>query len=149
MFKKMLVPTDGSDLSSKTVEKAIVFAGETGAAIVFLYAMHEPPIPLSDLSDTAHYEPEKTKKYAEAVQEYASKILNKAVELAKQSGIDAACMSVTDDSPYAAIVRVAEEQACDLIFMASHGRRGLSGLLLGSETHKVLTHSKIPVLIYR
>ena len=149
MFKKMLVPTDGSDLSRNTVEKAIVFARETGAAITFLYAMHKAPIPLSDLSDAALYDPEKTKKYAEAIHEYASKILNEAVEQAKQSGIEAGSMSVTDDSPYTAIVRVAEGQGCDLIFMASHGRRGLSGLLLGSETHKVLTHSTIPVLVYR
>ncbi len=149
MFKHILVPTDGSELSSKTVQKAVVFAKETGATITFFYAMHEPPVPLSDLSDTAHYEPEKTKKYADAVQTYASKILAAAVELAKQSGIKADALSETNDSPYAAIVRTAEEQGCDLIFMASHGRRGLSGLLLGSETHKVLTHSKVPVLIYR
>ena len=149
MFKHILVPTDGSELSSSTVQKAIDFAAENGAMITFFYAMQEPPLPVSDLSDAAHYEPEKTQRFAAAAQRHASKILDAAVERAKQCGVKSDAVTEANDSPYVSIVRVATEQACDLVFMASHGRRGLSALLLGSETQKVLTHCKIPVLVYR
>jgi nucleotide-binding universal stress UspA family protein len=69
--------------------------------------------------------------------------------MAAGAGVTCACTSATSDVPYEAIIDAAAANGCDLIFMASHGRRGLSGLLLGSETQKVLTHSKVPVLVYR
>jgi len=69
--------------------------------------------------------------------------------MARAAGVPVKCVSVTSDYPADSIIKVASEQGCDLIFMASHGRRGLSGILLGSETQKVLTHAKVPVLVFR
>jgi nucleotide-binding universal stress UspA family protein len=69
--------------------------------------------------------------------------------MASAAGVPVKCVSVTSDYPADSIIKVASEEGCDLIFMASHGRRGLSGILLGSETQKVLTHAKVPVLVFR
>jgi nucleotide-binding universal stress UspA family protein len=70
-------------------------------------------------------------------------------EAAKAAGVHCEAISVTSDQPHEAIIQVAKKRGCDLIMMASHGRKGVQGMLLGSETHKVLTHSRIPVLVYR
>jgi nucleotide-binding universal stress UspA family protein len=76
-------------------------------------------------------------------------VLDFVVDLGKEAGVPVEKLSLTSDIPYEAIIDAATQAGCDLIFMASHGRRGISALLLGSETHKVLTHSTIPVLVYR
>lgn len=149
MFKHILVPTDGSEFSNSAVQKAIDFAVKNGAMVTFFYAMPESPLPVSDLSDTSHYEPEKAQNFIDAAQMRAAKILDAAVEHAKQYGVKANAVTEANDSPYVAIIRTADEQGCDLIFMASHGRRGMNALLLGSETQKVLTHCGIPVLVFR
>ena len=79
----------------------------------------------------------------------AQSILSSATQQANAAGVSSTSLSTVSDIPYTAIIDAATSADCDLIFMASHGRRGISGLLLGSETQKVLTHSKIPVLVYR
>ena len=79
----------------------------------------------------------------------AQEILSRATKLADAAGVSNAAVSVVSDIPYVSIIEAASNAGCDLIFMSAHGRRGFSGLLLGSETQKVLTHSKIPVLVYR
>ena len=81
--------------------------------------------------------------------EEATKILDYAKDLCLKAGVSCDCLNVASDIPYEAIIDAATQHDCDLIFMASHGRRGVGALLLGSETNKVLTHSKIPVLVYR
>jgi nucleotide-binding universal stress UspA family protein len=89
------------------------------------------------------------RKYDKAAKQRAEKFLAKITERATEAGVKADAVTVMGDVPYEHIIETAKKSKCDLIMMASHGRRGLSGLLLGSETSKVLTHSKIPVLVVR
>jgi len=147
MFKHILVPTDGSQLSSDTVKRAIAFAKETGAKITFFFA--KPDYPVAFYGEGALIDPTTPDKFAEMAEQQAKEILAANEAAAKAEGVVSAAVSSVSDIPYEAIIAAAEEAGADLIFMASHGRRGISGLLLGSETQKVLTHSKIPVLVYR
>ncbi len=147
MFKHILVPTDGSELSTGTVTRAIGFAREAGARITFFFA--KPDYPVAFYGEGALIDPTTPDKFAEMADQQASEILARCELLAKAAGVESSGMSLVSDIPYEAIITAAESVNCDLIFMASHGRRGISGLLLGSETQKVLTHSKIPVLVYR
>lgn len=147
MFKHILVPTDGSALSTDTVQKAVDFARETAAKITFFYS--KPDYPVAFYGEGALIDPTTPEKFAAMADKQAQDILSAAQKLAAAANVDCAGASSTSDVPYEAIINAATENGCDLIFMASHGRRGLSGLLLGSETQKVLTHSKVPVLVYR
>jgi nucleotide-binding universal stress UspA family protein len=147
MFKHLLVPTDGSDLSTRTAARAIAFAKEAGARITFFYA--KPDYPVSFYGEGALVDPTTPEKFAELTEKQAQDILAAALAQASEAGVASTGVSATSDIPYDAIIEAANSNACDLIFMASHGRRGISGLLLGSETHKVLTHSTIPVLVFR
>jgi nucleotide-binding universal stress UspA family protein len=147
MFKHLLVPTDGSDLSEGAVERAVSFAREAGARITFFYA--KPDFPVSFYGEGALIDPMTPEKFAEMAEKQAQEILAKAVREAMAAGVQCDTVTTVSDTAYEAIIKTADEHNCDLIFMASHGRRGLTGLLLGSETQKVLTHSDIPVLVYR
>ena len=147
MFKHILVPTDGSPLSSDTVKRAIAIARETGAKITFFFA--KPDYPVAFYGEGALIDPTTPDKFAEMAEKQAQEILAAHEAAAKAEGVNSASLSSVSDIPYEAIIAAAETSGADLIFMASHGRRGFSGLLLGSETQKVLTHSKIPVLVYR
>ncbi|HEX9178895.1 MAG TPA: universal stress protein [Burkholderiales bacterium] len=149
MFKHILVPTDGSELSKVAVEKAVAFAGSIGARITFFFALPEPPLPASGFGDDTRYDPERPKRFLEEAKEQAKGIVGPALEEAKQAGVTADVAYIPGASPHEAIIRAAQEGECDLIFMASRGRSGLNALLLGSETHKVLNLCKIPVLVYR
>jgi nucleotide-binding universal stress UspA family protein len=147
VFKHILVPTDGSPLSYDTAKRAIGFARETGARITFFFA--EPDYPVAFYGEGALIDPTTPEKFAEIAEQQARDILGQAEALAREAGIEYASTAQVSDIPYQAIIDAANKAGCDLIFMASHGRRGISGLLLGSETQKVLTHSTIPVLVYR
>ncbi|MDP1735168.1 MAG: universal stress protein [Sulfuritalea sp.] len=147
MFKHILVPTDGSQLSSDTSRRAIAFAKETGAKVTFFFA--KPDYPVAFYGEGALIDPTTPDKFAEMAEQQAKEILAANEAAAKAEGVVSAGVSSVSDIPYEAIIAAAEQAGADLIFMASHGRRGISGLLLGSETQKVLTHSKIPVLVYR
>lgn len=147
MFKHILVPTDGSPLSSDTARRAVEFAREAGAKITFFFA--EPDYPVAFYGEGALIDPTTPEKFAEIAEEQARDILGKAEALAREAGVQCESIARVSDVPYQAIIEAANTAGCDLIFMASHGRRGISGLLLGSETQKVLTHSTIPVLVYR
>lgn len=147
MFKHILVPTDGSQLSGETVKRAIGFAGEAGARITFFYA--KPSYPVAFYGEGAFIDPTTPEKFTEMADQQAAAILDACTKLAQESGVACATQATVSDIPFEAIIEAATASGCDLIFMASHGRRGLGGLLLGSETQKVLTHSKIPVLVYR
>ncbi|MDR2239256.1 MAG: universal stress protein [Zoogloeaceae bacterium] len=147
MFKHILVPTDGSTLSTEAAKKAVSFARETGAKIVFFYA--RPGYPVAFYGEGALIDPITPEKFAEMAQKQTEEVLAAARTLAADAGVTCTAVSSDSDAPYESIINAAIDNGCDLIFMASHGRRGLSGLLLGSETQKVLTHSKIPVLVYR
>ncbi len=147
MFKHILVPTDGSQLSLDTVKQAIAFAKETGARITFFFS--KPDYPVAFYGEGALIDPTTPEKFAEMADRQAQEILSRCAQLATAAGVEVRTESRVSDVAYEAIIEAATDGGCDLIFMASHGRRGISGLLLGSETQKVLTHSKIPVLVCR
>ena len=145
MYKHILIPTDGSDLSWKAVREGISLAKALNARVTALTV--SPPfrafaVDALMVTDT----PEQYRKDCEAA---AERYLGVATETAKLTGVPCETVHVVSDHPYQAIMETAKSKGCDLIFMASHGRKGVSALLLGSETTKVLTHSKIPVLVCR
>lgn len=147
MFKHILVPTDGSERSSACVERAISFAREAGAHITFFCA--EQPFPTMYYGMGAIIDPHTPARFREEGDSVANDILDSAIALARAGGVESTKLTLNSAEPYAAIIEAADKNACDLIFMASHGRRGISALLLGSETQKVLAYSKIPVLVHR
>lgn len=147
MFKHLLVPTDGSDLSRATAARAVTFAKEAGARVTAFFA--KPEYPVAYFGEGALIDPTTPEKFAEMAEQQAVEYLNEIKTLCADVGVECDTTSATSDIPYEAIIEAAEKCGADLIFMASHGRRGISGFLLGSETNKVLTHSKIPVLVYR
>jgi nucleotide-binding universal stress UspA family protein len=149
MYKHILVPTDGSALSDKAVEAAIKLAQVLGARITAFHAMEIYPLQgayAAEASGVAELQPE---IFAERSKEYAKRILDAVTRAAAAANVQCATDYAASSSPSKAIVEKAGKEKCDLIVMASHGRRGLEGFLLGSETQKVLTHSSIPVLVYR
>jgi nucleotide-binding universal stress UspA family protein len=147
MFKHLLVPTDGSDLSESTVQRAISFAKDAGARITFFYAQPDFPMPI--YGEGALIDPTTPEQFARAAAQEAEQILSRARTAAETQGVSVGTDTAVNEVPYEAIIDAANRHGCDLIFMASHGRRGLASLLLGSETQKVLTHSTTPVLVYR
>jgi nucleotide-binding universal stress UspA family protein len=147
MFKHILVPTDGSDLSRETARRAVSFAKEAGARITAFYA--KPEYPVTYYGEGALIDPTTPEKFAELAEQQAQQVLGEVEKTCTEAGVACTTLALTSDIPYEAIIEAADKSGCDLIFMASHGRKGFSGLLLGRETNKVLTHSKIPVLVYR
>jgi nucleotide-binding universal stress UspA family protein len=145
LFKNILVPTDGSDLAAKAVEQGVLFAKEIRAKITAV-TVTEPFHSLSVAPNQLEYTPIEYKKYAEA---HAEEVLGIVSAAAKLAGVACATLHMEHEHVYQAIIEAAEARRCDLIVMASHGRRGVAAVVLGSETVKVLTHSKIPVLVYR
>ena len=147
MFKHLLVPTDGSQLSQDAVARAVSFAREAGARITFFHA--EPEAPTAYLGLGAISNPHLNQELHERLDGAAQEILSAVRQVAQAAGVESEQLALVGDRPYELIIQAAESGGCDLIFMASHGRRGVTALLLGSETQQVLTHSKIPVLVYR
>ncbi|MFZ4539510.1 universal stress protein [Propionivibrio sp.] len=147
MFKHILVPTDGSQLSEDAARRAVAFAKEGGARITALYV--KPEYPVFYASEGIMFDSTPPGRFAELVEEEAQEILGFVENLCQVAGVTCSKVTHTHDVIYKAIIEVATRNDCDLIFMSSHGRRGVDALLLGSETTKVLTHSKIPVLVYR
>jgi nucleotide-binding universal stress UspA family protein len=144
MFKRILVPTDGSALSDKAIKAAIELARAVKASVVGMTALE--PYSYSNLSE---YRPETLDDYEARMEQAGTQRLAKIADAAASAGVPVETVSAKTFSPYEAIIDVAKERNCDLIVMASHGRRGLNAVLLGSETQKVLTHSAIPVMVYR
>jgi len=145
MYQHILLPTDGSELSAKAVRDGIQFAKEIGARVTAVHIT--PPFYPSEMSPsalTAHAQEHEAKS-----KESAKRALGAVEEAARAAGVPCATLHRVSDGPFEEIIQVATESGCDLIFMASHGRRGVKALLLGSETNKVLTHSRIPVLVTR
>ena len=148
MFKHMLVPTDGSELSDLAVKRAISLAKAGSIKVTFFYA--RPNTAASLYGETALLRSMDPEALQKVVYGRAQEILAKAETLAKEAGIAFEAMTTASNGqPYEEIIATASEKGCDLILMASNGYRGIKGLLLGSQTQKVLIHSKIPVLVYR
>ena len=145
MYNNILIPTDGSDLATKAVEQGVLFAKEIGAKITAM-TVTEPFHLLSVVPSQLEYTPIEYKRHAEA---YAEKVLGVVSAAAKLAGVGCETLHVEHEHVYQAIIDAAASRRCDLILMASHGRRGVSAVVLGIVAVKVLTHSKIPVLVYR
>lgn len=148
MYKHIMLPVDGSELSQKAAKECTAFAKAIGARISVIHVVSHFHFAIEEgFSSTVVRKLEK--EHEEESKRNAQNILGSVQKLAKTSGVECNAISVIGDSPYEEIIKSAKKQKCDLIMMASHGRRGLEGLLLGSETAKVLTHSRIPVLVVR
>jgi nucleotide-binding universal stress UspA family protein len=147
MYKHILVPTDGSKLSTKAIRTAGRLARLSGAKLTGLCVT--PPYVAPVYAEGMTYGMVSPRAYKDLTEKEAKKALAVVDIEGQTSGVDVAKISMIADQPWRAIIGTARSKRCDLIVMASHGRRGLSALLLGSETAKVLTHSKIPVLVCR
>ena len=145
MFRHLLVPTDGSPLSAKAARAAVDFAREVGARITALSVAE--PFPYSALSESA-FLPDQA-GFEKQMQEHARTFVNEVAELASAAGVACETRVALSFSPYEEIVRTGEELGCDVIFMASHGRKGINRLFVGSETQKVLAHTALPVMVFR
>jgi len=149
MFKHILVPTDGSELSDKAIKQAVALAQSLRAKITVLNVVGEYHRALASEGYVLPEIPELRKRFEEVERARAQKILEAAKKVAAKAGVECYAVTAASDVPYDMIIRQAKKSHCDLIMMASHGRKGLQGLLLGSETARVLTHSTIPVLVCR
>ena len=147
MFKHLLVATDGSKISAKAVAHALGIARGLGAKLTAFYASPDYPSPI--YAEASIYVPMKRKEYMAACKKAADAILNPIAAKAKTAGVEFDTAHSIAAVPWRAILIAAKRQKCDAIVMASHGRRGVSALLLGSETQKVLTHTKLPVIVVR
>jgi nucleotide-binding universal stress UspA family protein len=145
MFKHILIPTDGSDLSRKAILYAVQLAKESGAKVTGLTVTE----PYQAASMDTVFVPVDLGDYEEQSRVLSEKAVEQVKMAAQAAGVPCETIREVHDQPYRAIIDAALALGCDLIVMASHGRRGISALLLGSETAKVLTHSTIPVLVYR
>ena len=145
MYKRVLTATDGSDLSRKAIEQGVALAKSIGASVV--------GITVSPTFHTFAVDPvivtETPEQYRRECAAWAERVLAVLRDTAGVAGLPYDGVHVINDHPHEAIISTARDKQCDLIVMASHGRKGVSALLLGSETTKVLTHSKIPVLVCR
>jgi nucleotide-binding universal stress UspA family protein len=144
MFKHILVPTDGSELSQKAINGAIDLAQSVGARVTAYACL--PQYPYSSFSEVVVELPEDFQARSERE---ARSHLMEVEDVARRAGVDCTSQTSVHPSPFLGIIEAAEQGGCDVIFMASHGRRGLGSLLIGSETQRVLTHTKIPVIVYR
>ena len=148
MFKHILLPADGSKLSDRAVQRGVELAKSLGARVTALHVVPEFRM-MADESFVLPTSAELKTRYEREAKARASKMLEKIGVRAEAAGVPYDCVVVVGTTPYEEIIETAKKRKCDLIMMASHGRRGVSALLLGSETSKVLTQSKIPVLVVR
>lgn len=146
-YRHLLVPTDGSELSVAAIDQAITLAKALGARLTVMHAKPPVPLPIMGMGDTI--DPVTVDSLVRASNEASERVLAEALAQVREAGVEPGAQAVDHASPHAAIVTAARELGCDLIVMASHGRRGLEGLLLGSETQKVLATSPCPVLVVR
>lgn len=147
MYKNILIPTDGSKLSARAIADGVRLAKALGARVTGLFAAPAPtPVVYEHFLPVGYMT---TEQHAKLIEKTATKYLGEIEKAAKAAGVKCQVVHFTSDFPADAILAVAKKHKCDLICMASHGRRGITGALLGSETQKVLGLSKIPVLVTR
>lgn len=145
MYKHILIPTDGSDLAERAVDQGLALARQLGAKVTLIRViqpLHAPSGESVALRGTLQ-------EYEREERAQAERWMAQAVHRAADSGVSCEPITAVNVQPYDAIVAAAREKGCDLIAIASHGRSGLSAMLLGSVTQKVLAHSDLPVLVYR
>jgi nucleotide-binding universal stress UspA family protein len=149
MVRHLLVPIDGSELSDAAVNAALALAKPCGARVSFFHVQPS----YYGRPDVAIYgeglvlDPALSEQFTQANARFATTILDRALDQARAQGVEASSETCVSPLVHEAILEAAERLGCDLIAMASHGRRGLAGLLIGSETQRVLTHARLPVLV--
>jgi nucleotide-binding universal stress UspA family protein len=148
MFKHLLIPTDGSELSEAAIKAGVQFAKSINARVTGFYAMPKFQMLVYGPDGVVDTRPD-FEDFVKDCKAHADRFLAVIMQAAKAADVPCETVSQTSDQPYEAIIATAKEKGCDLILMASNGRRGVQAFLLGSETQKVLTHSKIPVLVFR
>lgn len=147
MYKNILIPTDGSALAKKSIRAAIKLASLCGARVTGLFvAPAATPLVYSGIIPVAYRSPDEN---AELIRRAAARHLGVIRRSAEAAGVSYECLSLTGDYPAESILELAKKKKCDLIVMASHGRKGMSAMVLGSETQKVLAQTRIPVLVHR
>jgi nucleotide-binding universal stress UspA family protein len=145
MHTRILIPTDGSDLSDEAIQYGTALAKAANAKVTGITVLR----PFHVFTAEPEMLEETAESYRKRMTTVAAQRLAKLEQAAEAAGVSCELVHVEHEHPYKAIIDTANAKACDLIVMASHGRRGISALVLGSETVKVLTHSTIPVLVYR
>ncbi len=147
MFKNILIPTDGSAVAGKAVKAGIGLAKRLGAKVTGYYAVEaiQPRV----YGEGYMIDNKTIKAFEQQARQVGKRHIDAMARIAVAAGVKFSGVMTTAETPYEGIIECAKKQKCDAIFMASHGRRGLAGILMGSVTHKVLTHSKLPVLVYR
>jgi nucleotide-binding universal stress UspA family protein len=145
VYTNILIPTDGSELAGMAVEHGIALAKRIGAKAIVLTVLP----PFHTLTTDTQMIEDTPASYKARIQGHAEKTLGAVATVAKAAGVACEMVQVEHEHPYQAIVDPAASKGCDLIVMASHGRHGISAIVLGSETVKVLTHCKVPVLVHR
>lgn len=148
MFKHILLPTDGSKLADRAVVRGIGLAKSLGAKVTLLSVVPEFRM-VADESFAVPMSAEFKQRFEKEAKVRAEQMLSAVEARVAKAGVQGEAIVIASDFPYQQIIEIARKRKCDLVVMASHGRRGLTGLLLGSETVKVLTHSKVPVLVVR
>jgi len=146
MFKHVLIPTDGSELSQKAIRIGVELAKFHGARVTGVHAI--PDYHLMIAYEGA-FDPVTEERIEKEARMRAENYLDFIKKTAASAGVPCDTVCETSDHPYDAILKVAKARECDLILLHSHGRKGLAAVLLGSETRKVLTYSKIPVMVVR
>ena len=145
MYQHVLLPTDGSELSERAARDGVRLAKSLGARLTVLHTT-----PLSYPFDMVeHAAAERASEYEEFWKKKAAHALEPIEQMAREASVVCSAVHRVAESPWEIIIKVAAERDCDLIFMASHGRGSVTALLIGSETNKVVTHTKIPVLVWR
>jgi nucleotide-binding universal stress UspA family protein len=146
MFKHILIPTDGSELAKKAITAGVAFAKSVGARITGYYAMHEPAFIYNRFGNLDQQIKTELERRA---REVAQRYLDEIGEAAKAAGVEFEPLITISDVPAEGIVDAAKKRKCDAIFLASHGRSGVSSLILGSVTQEVLARSTLPVIVFR
>ena len=149
LFTSILVPTDGTELSDAAASRAVCIAEAFGASVVFFHAQPEKRASFFGGEGGGYVDQMPAEEFELQARKAADDILDAVQQVASDAGVPSTRVVGEAGAPYEGIIAAAIAHRCDLIVMASHGRRGIKSLILGSETQKVLTHSKVPVLVYR
>jgi nucleotide-binding universal stress UspA family protein len=145
VFQHILFPTDGSPASQAAAESCVRFAAQVGARMTVLHVLSTPPVFNDEFDITGQVHASMRR----ARDQHAHECLAAVEQVAGAAGVPCTTLVAEADEPYAAILSTAHDHGCDLVAMASHGRRGVRAVVLGSQTQKLLTHSAIPVLVFR
>lgn len=147
MYKHILLPTDGSELSRQAVQSGVLFAKNIGATIVGVHVIASPHP--DQLEAWMHHDPHYAERRQALFEKFANEYLTFVANSALAEEVPCSCKLVKSDEPYRGIIRTAEQSHCDLIYLAAHGWKGNAEQMLGSEALKVLVHSRIPVLVHK